>query len=57
MQGRITIDSAIQLGRRLPHFTQEQVKIEPMLFRATPEYAKTHGGPITKVHMLMHEGD
>lgn len=29
-------------------FTQDEIKDEPMLFSASPEFARTNGGPITK---------
>lgn len=46
-----TIKSEITVGARLPDFTQDQVKNEPMFFNASPEFAYANGGPITKAFL------
>lgn len=46
-----TFRSEFTLGERLPEFTEEQVKNEPMFFNASPEFAYERGGPITKAFL------
>lgn len=43
-----TFKSQISYGNKLPDFTQEQIKNEPMLWRCTPKYAYEYGGPIVR---------
>jgi hypothetical protein len=43
------INSQIQLGKILQNFSDEEIKNEPMFFRATREFAYKHGGAPTKL--------
>jgi hypothetical protein len=48
---KIRLNSVVEFGPMLPPFTEDQVKSEPMLFSATPEFAAEHGGPITRAFL------
>ncbi len=48
------IDSQMRLGARLPSFSQEEIKKEPVLFSATPKFAWQNGGPITQVNVYLN---
>lgn len=40
--------SRAAIGEALPHFSEEEIKAEPMLFNCTVEAARYLGGPITR---------
>lgn len=43
-----TFNSQIRRGSKLPDFTQDEVKNEPMFFNCDPNFAFKNGGEITK---------
>jgi hypothetical protein len=45
------INSQIQLGKILNTFNKEEIKNEPMFFRATREFAYNNGGALTKMFL------
>jgi hypothetical protein len=52
------IDSQIQFGPSLDKFSESAIKCEPMLHRASPDFAMKNGGPITRhfISMLTIDG-
>lgn len=46
-----TFNSNISIGEKLPEFTQEQIKKEPMFWQAGLDFAKQYGGPITQAFL------
>lgn len=40
-------ESRIHLGQKLPEFTQDEIKYEPMFFSSSAEHSLYNGGPIT----------
>ncbi len=52
MSDVIPIDSGILLGKKLDiKYNKSDLKSEPMLFRATREFARFVGGPLTKAFL------
>lgn len=47
----ININSQIQLGKTLQNFSDEEIKNEPMFFRATREFAYKNGGAPTRLFL------
>jgi hypothetical protein len=48
----VQIDSHMTLGSGLPYATQDEIKREPMLHRATAQFALENGGPLTRSFLL-----
>jgi hypothetical protein len=46
------IESRIDIGKHLMHASQDEIKNEPMLHRATVEFAEASGGPLTHAFII-----